>query len=859
MHDRVKSLALMAAMAVCASVFAAGAADGNPGPRAAIGTTAARGDEAADLERVFLDPPDAARPRVLWMWMGCNITRDGITRDLEALHDAGFGGTTMFSISDSTTTWSADIGKSPTPDIITWSKPWWALVEHAARESKRLGMDFGMHNCAGYSTSGGPWITPELSAQEICWSQTALKGPCSVTREVARPQVDPRAVMRWPIFNSDLGVEEKPVIEARRTFYRDIALLAVPATGAVSRTQVVDLSGKLDARGQLAWDVPPGDWIVYRFGHTTQGTMQFPAQWRANGLECDKLNPAAVAFHANHIVGEARKHLGGLFGSAFTHFHFDSYEACTPSWTPAMREEFTRRRGYDPVPFLPVLAGRTIGGDEDTRRFKADFDLTISNLFRDAYFATISTVLKEAGIDFMAEPYGGPWDVSEAMAYVHRLTAEFWSDGGKYRPFETDKVIEGARRSGRNIIEAEALTSKPQYSAWCEYPAQMKTAGDTAFCEGINRFIVHRFVHQPWDGKHKPGATFGQWGTHLDRTQTWWEPGKAMVLYWQRCQALLQWGRYDGTGDGCRIVGRDESVAAKPPGIRYIRRRGESGDLFFLANLDPVSAAKVECSFAVDGRRPELWDPVRGTMRDLPEFARHDGRTVIPLSFAPGQSCFIVFRKRDDMRAGVGAGAGKNFPELKAVRGLTGAWDVAFAPAWGGPGNVVFERLDDWAERHEKGIKYYSGTAIYTKSFDLPEWEDDTRWSLDLGAVKHIASVRINDRDLGVVWCAPWAVPIPQGLIKPSGNRLEIKVTNVWANRLIGDEQEPPDCVWVDNKGKWPFSMPLKEFPDWFINGTPRPSPGRYCFTTWNYFKKDSPLVSSGLLGPVTVQAATGN
>ena len=122
---------------------------------------------------------------------------------------------------------------------------------------------------------------------------------------------------------------------------------------------------------------------------------------------------------------------------------------------------------------------------------------------------------------------------------------------------------------------------------------------------------------------------------------------------------------------------------------------------------------------------------------------------------------------------------------------------------------------------------------------------------LDLGVVKHIASVKLNNFDLGVVWTAPWKIKIPPGLLKPTGNLLVIEVTNVWANRLIGDEQEPADCEWIP--GYISGGNSLKEFPDWFLNKQPRPSKGRYCFTTWNYFTKNSPLISSGLLGPVRI------
>jgi hypothetical protein len=111
----------------------------------------------------------------------------------------------------------------------------------------------------------------------------------------------------------------------------------------------------------------------------------------------------------------------------------------------------------------------------------------------------------------------------------------------------------------------------------------------------------------------------------------------------------------------------------------------------------------------------------------------------------------------------------------------------------------------------------------------------------------------LNGRALGVVWCPPWSISLPPGALRASGNVLEIEVTNTWANRLIGDEQEPPDCEWLP--GHMPGGKFLKEFPDWFLKKQPRPSKGRFCFTTWNYFTKDSPLLPSGLLGPVRVLA----
>jgi hypothetical protein len=198
--------------------------------------------------------------------------------------------------------------------------------------------------------------------------------------------------------------------------------------------------------------------------------------------------------------------------------------------------------------------------------------------------------------------------------------------------------------------------------------------------------------------------------------------------------------------------------------------------------------------------------------------------------------------------------ASQNFPELKVTGEITGPWQVAFDPKWGGPKSpVTFDTLEDWTKRPEPGIKYFSGTAVYTKTFDLPDLKSKTKNSklfLDLGTVHALAEVWLNGKNLGVVWTAPWRVDISSA-VKSKRNKLEVKVTNVWANRLIGDEQQPADCEY--GKGDFGFGGPLKAFPDWFVKGQPRPSQERFTFTTWNYFNKNSPLVSSGLLGPVTI------
>ena len=127
-----------------------------------------------------------------------------------------------------------------------------------------------------------------------------------------------------------------------------------------------------------------------------------------------------------------------------------------------------------------------------------------------------------------------------------------------------------------------------------------------------------------------------------------------------------------------------------------------------------ASGGQALCTFAVDGMQPELWDPVRGTMRNLTDFRQDDGETTVPLEFAPAQSWFVVFRNKavqpKELRA--------NFPELKSAAEIAGPWEVRFDPKWGGPEAATFDQLDDWTKRPERGIRYYSGTATYRKTFD---------------------------------------------------------------------------------------------------------------------------------------------
>jgi hypothetical protein len=250
--------------------------------------------------------------------------------------------------------------------------------------------------------------------------------------------------------------------------------------------------------------------------------------------------------------------------------------------------------------------------------------------------------------------------------------------------------------------------------------------------------------------------------------------------------------------------------------LDFIHRTSDRAEIYFVANRSNVWQ-HLSCTFRVTGKAPELWDPVTGRHRFAAAYEEHDRLTTVPLEFAPCGSWFVVFR---EPAASHLATAQDNRLKLEPQDELTGAWTVAFNPKWGGPASANFEPLVSWTARTEPGIKYYSGTATYTKTFDLPAGPaaPGRRLWLDLGDVRELAEVRLNGKDLGVLWAPPFRVELTDA-IKASGNSLEIEVVNFWPNRIIGDA-----------------SLPEEQ---------------RLTRTNIRKLTKDTPLMESGLLGPV--------
>jgi len=527
----------------------------------AMGWRSAAAEEPS-LDRGFLKPPASARPWVYWFWLNGNITREGITADLEAMKRAGIGGVLIMEVNQG----------APVGPVAFMSAQWRELFKHVVSEAQRLGLEVNMNDDAGWNGSGGPWIKPEQSMQKVVWSETSLEGPRRFNGKLPQP----------------------PTVAG---FYRDIAVWAFPATGGyriagiqgkalykrqgmspaaheklppemvIAPARMTDLSAKMDKNGDLAWDVPAGKWTVMRFGHTSTGARNHPAPASGTGLECDKLSREGIEAHFAAMMGKLIADVGPAAGKTLVATHVDSWENGAQNWTARMREEFQKRRGYDPLPYLPAFAGRVVASLEVSERFLWDLRQTVTDLVVDNYAGHLEKLAQKHGLRLSIEAYGGPCDDMTYAGRADEPMSEFWIGGGAFGTCK--EMASAAHTYGKPILGAESFTAN-SHERWLEHPATIKTLGDKAFCEGVNRFVFHRYAMQPWLN-YKPGMTMGPWGLHYERTETWWEYSLPWHEYLARCQFLLRQGLF--VADICCLQPEEA-----PQGFHGYRRSGYDFD-----------------------------------------------------------------------------------------------------------------------------------------------------------------------------------------------------------------------------------------------------------------------------------------
>lgn len=520
---------------------------------------------AADpLQEGFTSPPPSARPHTWWHWMNGNITQEGITADLEAMAAVGIGGAQIFNVDQ-----GVPAGKVP-----FMTPAWRQAVVHAAKEAKRLGVELCLHNCAGWSSSGGPWITPEHSMQILTWSETPVTGGKQISVTLKEPPKragfykDIAVIALKELGNKTYRI---PDIKTKALFDRggaQIGALNAPADAIVRRDDIHVLACGPD--GKFSWDAPAGEWVLIRMGHTSTGKDNHPAPEAGRGLECDKLSREAMDLHWEKGVAPILKDMGPeLVGKSLNNALIDSYEVGTQNWTANFQREFMTRRRYDPIPWLATVTGRVLGSAELSERFLWDLRRTASDLFAENYAGRFRELCHKNGLLFSIEPYGnGSFDELQVGALGDITMGEFWVGGAAA---ETIKIAASSSHiMGRTIVGAESFTADDSRGRWLVEPYGVKALGDRMYTQGLNRCIFHRYAHQPWIGLN-PGMTMGPWGMHLERTITWWGQAKSWMTYLTRCQYMLQSGRF--VGDVLTFSGDDAPGGLLrpnlPPGFDY--------------------------------------------------------------------------------------------------------------------------------------------------------------------------------------------------------------------------------------------------------------------------------------------------
>jgi hypothetical protein len=521
-----------------------------------LAVTATAATDGLDLAAQFRQPPDSARPWVYCFWLEGNVTREGITADLEAMRRAGIGGLLFMD---------GAMGNPVGPHRFM-SDSWRAMFRHMVAEANRLGLEINLNNDPGWAGSGGPWIKPEQAAQRVVMTETVVQGPTHI--DAALPQ--PPAAGKFyrdivvlacpaPTAGSDGQFRRIENFNSTKSFagYQDFAgcvpwpreiptnphWLTVPASQCITSAKVQDITSRTDPHGHLKWSAPAGRWLVLRIGHTLAGGITRSAQAEANGWECDKLSKAATETQFAHMVGTLLADIGPHANKTIVSTHIDSWEAGSGNWTDGMRREFRRRRGYDLLPYLPALNGLVVDSLEVSERFLWDFRETICEMLLENYAGHLKELAHRKGLRLSIEGYDGTCDDLRFIGAADEPMCEFWQRGcysGLPLCDVVDEVSSAAHVYGRRIVGAEAFTN--WHGDFLDHPATLKRLGDWAFCAGVNRFYFSEWIMQPWV-ERVPGVSFLFIGTVFHRSLTWWEQSKPWHEYVARCQQMLRQGQ----------------------------------------------------------------------------------------------------------------------------------------------------------------------------------------------------------------------------------------------------------------------------------------------------------------------------
>ena len=364
--------------------------------------------------------------------------------------------------------------------------------------------------------------------------------------------------------------EEKAAFNTLPDLY-SLATPPVPSDPAVAKNDVIDLTTKMRPDGSLDWTPPAGHWVVLRFGYSLIGITNHPATAEATGLEVDKLHAAFVKDYMEKYLDSFKQTVGpDLIGKRGLRYVVnDSWEAGSQNWTDDMIAQLKKLRGYDPLPWMPVLTGVVVESAEASDKFLWDFRKTISDLIATEHYGQLEETLHEWHMGHYGESHEGGrafvGDGMEVKKYNEVPMSAMWTqlpgvNKEQYSYNADDRESASvAHIYGQNLAAAESLTSCTPSTSWAWSPATLKPTADMELLNGINRFVIHESAHQPLVDK-APGMTLGPCGQWFNRNETWAEAAAPWVNYIARSSFLLQQGHFGA--DVLYFYGEDSNLTA---------------------------------------------------------------------------------------------------------------------------------------------------------------------------------------------------------------------------------------------------------------------------------------------------------
>lgn len=535
---------------------------------------------SSDLEADFKNPPGYAKPRVYWWWLEGNISKEGILFDLSEMKRAGIDGAIVFDAGSS----SYHSVQKTEAGIAFMSDRWRELFTYACVVADSLDMEISLNITSGWN-DGGPWVTPEETSKKMVWSELNVEGPTRLSEKLPLPDgllKDERIQNEYYRPIAVLAIKETPysdtVAPLENMEIKAVHSIRIPNTtnglgfdwevfmkeepspeGDCNAflDDVINISDKVDSEGNIDWEVPEGKFTIIRFGYTGTGIRVSTHSPGGGGLAIDYLSQEGMDLQYDNTVGKLLQEINQTGAKSLKYLHDDSWELGAANWTHHFDELFEEANGYSILSYLPILTGRIIESRDVSNSFLYDFRRTIADLiwenhykrFRDRAHADGYGVHPESG-----GPHPAPIDALKNLGINDIPMGEFWIRANTHRVtperrFFVKQSASAAHIYGKRFVQAEGPTSIGPH--WEEDFAYMKPTMDRAYCEGMNRFVIHTYTHSPEDAGLPGNEYFA--GTHFNPNVTWWKQAPPFLTWNSRLSFMLSQGLF--VGDVCYYYG----------------------------------------------------------------------------------------------------------------------------------------------------------------------------------------------------------------------------------------------------------------------------------------------------------------